>query len=85
MLITLTWMIGKVMIKNEIFCSKATDQGNRIEPVARKSFLKRFHKVQSNCVLAETVLWAAMQNAIIAASPDGLVNCACCGTGLVKI
>ena len=80
-----TSVVDKVMGKNKAFCSKATDHGNMNEPVARKSFSKKIRKLHQNFTVAETGLWVAMQNPIIAASPDGLVNCACCGTGVVEI
>jgi hypothetical protein len=82
---TITSVVKLVMGENTPFSSKATEHGKMNEPVARKEFSITMRKQHKNFSISETGLWVSMENPFIASSPDGLVNCACCGTGVVEI
>ena len=67
------------------FKSKATQWGINKEPLARKAYEQRCKKDHSHFSVTEVGLFVSVKYPFLAASPDGLVKCACHGTGCLEI
>ena len=65
--------------------SKAIQWGNMFEPYARKRYIKEMQKSHKSFKCVETGLLISTEHPYLAASPDGITTCTCCGTGLVEI
>ena len=70
-------------------CKPPTPQmkyGLLIEPIARKHYGEKLqNKGHVNVTVKETGLFVCKEHVYLAASPDGIVECDCCGRGLVKM
>lgn len=58
--------------------------GKQMEPEALKAYKKHQKHHKKFCV-QRTGLWISLDNPFLAASPDGLKECECCGTGIVEV
>ena len=67
------------------FKSKATQWGINKEPLARKAYEQRCKKDHSHFSVTEVGLFVSVKYPFLAASPDGLVECACHGKGCLEI
>lgn len=67
------------------FKSKATQWGINKEPLARKTYEQRCKKDHSHFSVTEVGLLVSVKYPFLAASPDGLVECACHGKGCLEI
>lgn len=60
--------------------------GREMEDIARDAYIKELKQLKHKDVnVQECGLFIAQNRFYIAASPDGLVNCSCCGMGLLEI
>ena len=66
------------------FSSAATDWGNTHESVARYQY-EALHVVQHTDFVCQASGLLSTEYPMFGASPDGLVQCTCCGEGLVEI
>ena len=68
--------------------SAALSWGKKMEPIARKHYIA-YHRLMTNkhtgVQCTETGLWVSTEHPFIAASPDGIISCKQCGTGLSKV
>jgi hypothetical protein len=71
---------GRVEIK-----SAAITYGKEHETVAREMYVNQCKKTHSKLKVRESGLVIDSRNAHLGASPDGLVSCKCCGSGLLEI
>ena len=67
------------------FTSRATTHGKKNEALARRKYELQMKKTHTNLSVKETGLWVSRTHPYIAASPDGLVDCKCCGSGLLEV
>ena len=67
------------------FCSAATKWGCDHEKVALDKFVKLYRTTHENVVLEEAGLFIDPEHPFIAASPDGIVSCDCCGKSVVEM
>ena len=59
--------------------------GRSNEPKAIKMF-KQYQSTKHNSLKVEkSGLWISMKHPFIAASPDSLISCECCGSGTVEV
>ncbi|XP_038075987.1 uncharacterized protein LOC119743813 [Patiria miniata] len=67
--------------------SAALDWGKTQEPVAKKQYVAwhRLHHQHKGVACDDTGLWISTECPYVAASPDGIVRCKECGTGLLEI
>ncbi len=68
--------------------NQATEYGKRHEAVARAMYQENpgsFHKTPESVQVKLCGMCLDVDNPLISASPDGLVNCKCCGLGLIEI
>ena len=59
--------------------------GRNMEPIAKKKYLKYFTKEHKNTSSRESGLFVCKDKPFLGASPDLLVECSCCGQGIVEI
>jgi hypothetical protein len=64
---------------------KSLKYGREMEPVAREIYLQEFCKAHENVQSEECGIVLDSVHSYIAASPDLLVSCSCCGDGCVEI
>uniref|UniRef100_A0A224Z0X7 Inhibitor of growth protein 3 n=1 Tax=Rhipicephalus zambeziensis TaxID=60191 RepID=A0A224Z0X7_9ACAR len=67
------------------FFSAATDWGQRKESTARQHYVATTSKKHTHFQCKESGLHISTQEPHLAASPDGLITCACCHDGLLEI
>ena len=67
--------------------SAALNWGKMQEPVAKKQYIAwhRLHHKHIGVSCEDTGLWISTECPYVAASPDGIVKCKQCGTGLLEI
>lgn len=67
------------------FSSAATAWGCKNETNARKAYLEKTNRCHDDFSICDSGLQINKQWPHIGASPDGLVNCKCCGAGVCEI
>lgn len=67
------------------FKTKATLYGLEHENIARQEYISRMKTLHKNLTVALTGLIVSTQESILAATPDGLIHCDCCGDGCLEI
>ena len=67
------------------FSSKQTDWGQKHEKVARELYLKTQKQYHSDLTVADSGLVINPRWPFIAATPDGIIDCKCCGKGVLEI
>lgn len=67
------------------FTSAATNWGCKNEANARKAYIQKMHECHKDFSVCDSGLQINNQWPYIGASPDGLVNCKCCGAGVCEI
>ena len=60
-------------------------QGRSFEPVAGADYLAIVKSQHHQLIFSECGLFIYSENTYLGASPDGLVECQCCGKGVVEI
>ena len=78
-------LVSRILGQTKSFYSKAVIHGREHEPIARKAVTSKLRKSHRKLTVQETGTWVSLTHPIIAASPDGLVNCECCGRGVLEI
>ena len=63
---------------------KSLKYGREMEPIAKSEFMKMYRKCHDNVSFDECGLFLDEEHPYLAASPDLLVSCSCCGEGLVE-
>ena len=63
---------------------KSLKYGREMEPIAKSEFIKMYRKCHDNVSFDECGLFLDEEYPYLAASPDLLVSCSCCGEGLVE-
>ena len=63
----------------------ALDWGIKNEATARKAYLQRAKETHTNLKFQPAGLHMDIQHPHLGASPDGLIECECCGAGLIEI
>ena len=59
--------------------------GRETEPVAKQEYMKLFKLKHQNVVPKECGIFIDEENVYLAASPDMLISCSCCGDGLLEV
>ncbi len=75
----------KTICYPEIFSSKATDWGCTHEERAQIRFVNYQMPFHDSLSVSASGLFLNGMWPFLGASPDGIVNCSCCGTGLLEI
>ncbi|XP_038058735.1 uncharacterized protein LOC119730016 [Patiria miniata] len=78
-------IIATVMSYYKDFVSPATTYGKKHEAVAKSKYLMKMRRTHRHFNLEKIGLCISSSHPFIAASPDGYVNCKCCGAGLVEV
>lgn len=63
----------------------ALKYGKEMEPVARKDYAKKTRGRHKNFQVRESGLVLSKHTHGVGASPDGFINCTCCGKGVLEI
>jgi hypothetical protein len=63
---------------------KSLKYGREMEPIAKDEFKKMYRKNHQNVLFDECGMFLDADHPFLAASPDLLVSCSCCGEGLVE-
>ena len=63
----------------------ALKYGKEMEPVARKDYVKKVRGNHKNFQVRESGLVLSKHTDGVGASPDGFINCTCCGKGVLEI
>ncbi|KAK3086590.1 hypothetical protein FSP39_020732 [Pinctada imbricata] len=79
------YIVRKIQGTNNFFSTKATDYGKAMENVARSQYSKKYCESHIKSQVSHVGLCISPKQPFIAASPDGLVRCQCCGEGLLEI
>ena len=67
------------------FTSKSVEHGKQHEPVARGKYVEIMSRQHISFHCSETGLHVYKEYPYLAASPDGIIECKCCGKGLLEI
>ncbi|XP_046857602.1 uncharacterized protein LOC124451003 [Xenia sp. Carnegie-2017] len=67
------------------FSTAATRWGCQHEEVARDKYRKWLNTNHENVSVTNSGFWIHLTHGFLVASPDGLVSCQCCGTGICEI
>ena len=67
------------------FHTQATEWGCEHEKTAREAYLRKEKDFHLNLVRSESGLVVHPQYSYLGASPDGCINCECCGRGVLEI
>lgn len=67
------------------FHSDATDWGLNNEEVARNCYIAAIAHYHEDFTCSKSGLQISLEHPFLAATPDGLVKCSCCGEGVVEI
>lgn len=67
------------------FTSPATEHGTTCEPIARELYVQEKTKCHNGLKVSESGLIVREDYPYLGASPDGIVECKCCGKGLLEI
>ena len=67
------------------FSRKQTDWGLKHKKVARELYLKAQKQHHNDLIVADSGLVINPQWPFVAATPDGIVDCKCCGKGVLEI
>ena len=67
------------------FSSKQTDWGLKHDKVARELYLKAQKQHHNDLTIADSGLVINSQWPFVATTPDGIVDCKCCGKGVLEI
>lgn len=67
------------------FFSASTDWGRRKEDVARRAYVAKVSEKHISFECEAAGVHISTEYPFIAASPDGLISCRCCGKGLLEI
>lgn len=78
------YIVKLIMGESSFFGNSATEYGKKIEAVARKCY-KISMKHHKSLKIKLAGLFINNDNPILRCSPDGVVTCKCCGTGLLEI
>ena len=65
--------------------SASLDYGRTHEPIARQAYTARYKKTHKKCKVKQCGLFIDKHYPFMGASPDALVECKCCGKGLLEI
>ncbi len=68
-----------------LFKSRATQWGCEHEDQARKIYQKEMRKKHANLTLSKNGLIISPSYPFMGASPDGIIECSCCGYGVLEI
>lgn len=71
--------------ENYVFSSSSVQYGRENEKKARNTYFKKNSKLHSNLKIVDCGLKVNREFPHIGASPDGIVTCDCCGTGVVEV
>ena len=71
--------------ENSKFWSKQTAWGCKHEKVARNEYIKYQSKFHKNLEIVDSGLFISVKEPHLAATPDALVSCNCCGFGVLEI
>lgn len=74
----------KTLLEKSFKGNKATEYGNKFEPVALRKFEEDMKKCHVNTKVKESGLYLHCVG-YVGASPDGVLSCDCCGKSLVEI
>ena len=77
------YIVNNIMNRN-LFTSAATSHGIKSEPIARQLYANSQKKHQSFSIINSGLI-IDCKNPFLGASPDGIVSCKCCGTGVLEI
>lgn len=77
--------IVKKIFSNANVQSEAMKFGKDHEPVARQLYFHNYKSTHKNAFIKECGLFIYSLKPFIGASPDAIVDCKCCGQGLVEI
>ncbi|KAJ8321536.1 hypothetical protein KUTeg_000912 [Tegillarca granosa] len=64
---------------------KALKFGRESEPIAKSLYKREYVKSHSETCFSECGIFLDANNSYLAASPDMLVSCSCCGNGLLEV
>ncbi|KAK3082973.1 hypothetical protein FSP39_010413 [Pinctada imbricata] len=64
---------------------KSLKYGREMEKVAKRNFIKVYRKKHKNVSFDECGIYLDKERPFLAATPDLLVRCSCCGEGLVEL
>ena len=79
-------MVKSICYPQELsFSSKQTDWGLKHEKVARELYLKAQKQPHNDLTIADSGLVINPQWPFVAATPDGIVDCKCCGKCVLEI
>lgn len=65
--------------------SKACAYGCQHEDEARSIYCEMMKKYHNSFTISQCGLLLDLTNPFIGTSPDGMVQCTCCGTGVIEI
>lgn len=79
------YVADRIMGQCKFMGNTATEYGKKSEPVVRKLYVQKMKDKHRKLKVNETGLIISERNPILRVSPDGIVKCECCGTGLIEI
>ena len=78
-------LIKKVCYPNNSLKLDATAWGVENEEKAKKAFMETFKNNHENATLEDSGLHICQEKPFVAASPDGIINCDCCGKFCLEV
>lgn len=79
------YLLTCIMGENQSYKTSAMMFGTENEPIARCLYTEQYSKNHNHGKVRVCGLIINETEPILGASPDGIVSCACCGTGLLEI
>lgn len=79
----LSYIMGYKHINPNI---KSIKHGLETEPIAKKCYIEDYHKLgHTDISVSDCGLFVDIESPYLAASPDVLISCSCCGIGMAEI
>lgn len=79
------YIVKEIMGLCEFGGNNATNYGLRTERLAKSLYAQHLKEHHRNSHVTDCGLLVSKSNPLFRATPDGKVNCSCCGTGLLEI
>lgn len=79
------YIVREILGQSKFQGNAATRYGTDSEPIARKLYAQGMKKTHKNLKVKKSGIFVNRGNPLFRSTPDGIVTCKCCGTGLLEI
>lgn len=79
------YIVKEIMGTSSFHGNVSTRYGNEHESVAKKLYIEKVKPFHTKFKVNKCGMLVSQENPLIRATPDGIVSCKCCGSGLLEI